>query len=97
MKTRPNHLCPRMRGSQLVNLDNGVQGLLSPTEPVPTPTLLCANSSLLPHCERLRVDGGLPSLEARGSTTNQILKIHSLARKPRIEHEMLSQRPDKAR
>lgn len=77
MKTGPNHLCPKMRGSQLVNLEKGVQGLLSPTEPVPTPTLLCAKSSSLLHCERRRVDGGLPRLEVRGSTTNQILEIHS--------------------
>ena len=43
------------------NLEKGVQGLLSLTEPVSTPTLLYAKFPSVLHCERVGVDGRLVS------------------------------------
>ena len=60
------------------DLEKGVQGFLSPTEPVPTPTLLCEGS---PHFFTGSQWGwggpGVPHPEARGSTVRGLLEIYS--------------------
>lgn len=60
-------------------LGEGVQGLLRPMEPVPTPTALCAKSPSLFHGETLGLNGGLPGLGVRNSIVSQILDVHGPA------------------